>query len=483
MAQQEGLERYRLKDTYYDMLLVGRTGQGKSTTADKLLIANPEGLKYDLPERMEATTTNNARVRLEDISMWLLDEKEDEKKKSVDLETHLKALVYFRTSDAPHNRVNGMRGQGSEILTNNTAFCQVFSNDTTKVRVLDVPGFYDSSAFKSPASSAASSARIVQCATDIASSNLCITRNIIRIQAALGMCFRRVLYFLPSRGPLERFDALLKSELQYLELAFGRPVFECMVAVATVPTRSSLKKEADKEKFPREDVKQCEGYFQKALRDVLGVGPDEEEPKVPVIFISLSESCESILGKVQGARVTRDQLELKFNPSTCANCGVRIGSLDEERVTCSMLQDPDGVYPYEESTCHPFFRRSLLSHILGRKITKMIAAKWPSYKEEFCVNCEQRPFEPGCLQVKQTYKWWGKVYVVDHTSEITEPVDAAAEGEPPTSAPGGRVGQSVRADQLGSHQLGAAGEGGGRCQAIVVRAEAKSVSLEDKKGT
>ena len=48
-----------------------------------------------------------------------------------------------------------------------------------------------------------------------------IMRNIIRIQSALGMCFRRVVCFTPCQGPLERANSVLKQELQQLEYAFG----------------------------------------------------------------------------------------------------------------------------------------------------------------------------------------------------------------------------------------------------------------------
>lgn len=435
MAQQEGLNL--LKEKYFDIMLVGMTGQGKSTMADKLLIANPAKIGYVLPNSVEPNVKQD-RVQLEDISMWLL----HEDSKNQDIETHLKALVYFRTKPEPHAEVNGMRDPKNNILTG-TSSCQVFSNDTTKMRILDVPGFEDERAFSpSSASSSQPKNRLYQTANSITAFNLGITRNIIRIQSTLGMCFRRVVYFLPCRGPLERASSLLKSELQQLEIAFGRSVFECMVAVATIPKRYSLREE---EEFPQEDVAQCKTVFQGALRDVLDVGAKEAEPIVPIIFISLAESCESILEKVKGATVSCDGLKLRFNPSTCASCGVRIGSLIGEKVTCSTPQDPEGSIPYEESTCHPAFKRTLLSYVLGRRITEMITRKWPSYKEEYCIECDQRPGESGCLKIGQKYRaWWGKVYPVDHTSEVIDPLEesipeadrsgAGAQGIPPTYA-------------------------------------------------
>ena len=100
MAQQEGVE-----DKYFDIMLVGMTGQGKSTMADKLLIANPGKLKYVLSEQLEDLSQGDARIWLEDISMWQLHEGDE---RGV-VETHLKALVNSRTKPKPHVEVNNLR--------------------------------------------------------------------------------------------------------------------------------------------------------------------------------------------------------------------------------------------------------------------------------------------------------------------------------------------------------------------------------------
>ena len=474
MAQQEGVEI--LKDKYFDIMLVGMTGQGKSTMADKLLIANPDKKKYVLPDKLKMRQGND-RVGLEDISMWLLHE-EDEKN---EVETHLKALVYSRTKTKPHAEVNNMRDPEDSTFTS-TSFCQVFSNDTSKVRLLDVPGFEDEKAF-SPARPVATHSsrpnRLYQAANNITAYNFGIMRNIIRIQSALGMRFRRVVYFLPCRGPLERANAVLEQQLQQLEYAFGHSVFECMVAVATIPRRYSLREE---ETMPQEEIKQCKRFFQTALGNV--IGPSEAKPDIPIIFVSLAESCESILGKIQGAGVSRDGLELTFNPSTCANCGVKIGSLEGEAVICSTPQDPDGSIPYEESTCHPAFKRTLISHVLGRRITKAIVRRWPSYKAEYCMGCKQRPGEPGCMQIGQKYATWWDTYPVCHTSEVTDPVEEPA--RPANQS--GATAQGVLPTQPEGHPEPQDGQGRtveGQSQGIVVSATPPRLeaSSEERKGT
>ena len=50
MARQEGVEV--LRKEYCDIMLVGVTGQGKSTMADKLLIANPDNVSYALLDKL-----------------------------------------------------------------------------------------------------------------------------------------------------------------------------------------------------------------------------------------------------------------------------------------------------------------------------------------------------------------------------------------------------------------------------------------------
>lgn len=422
-AQQEGLLNSSLCQTYYDVMLVGMTGQGKSTTADKLLIANPSGEKYE-PFDFEPSADGD-KVILEDISMWLLKQEDNNEH----LGKRLKDLISCRTHPHPHDKVNTMRDPRNTLSTES---CEVLSNDTTKIRILDVPGFFDKGVV-SPIRPESFSADFRASYSDVANSNLSIVRNIIRIQSSLGMHFRRIVYFLPCRGPLERASAILKLELQLLEHVFGKSIFECMVAVATISRRHSLKKESDDEKFPEEDIAQCDEIFKAAIKDIL---PSLPEPKVPIIFISLAESCESILKKIQDAEVEcKEGLRLQFNPNTCSQCGMKIGSIRGEKVVCSFEENPSlsSSIPYNESTCHPAFKYSLLRLLLGRTISKVISHKWPSYKEEYCIACNERPFTPGCMQVKREYQSSrrGKKYIVDHTSQVNEPeIDEGGRAEP-----------------------------------------------------
>ena len=125
--------------------------------------------------------------------------------------------------------------------------------------------------------------------------------------------------------------------------------------------------------------------------------------------------------------------------------------MNGDKVTCSLPSDPESAIPYEESTCHPAFKRSFLRVVLGRRLSHAIAQRWPAYKEEYCIECDQRPFEPGCKRVRQEYKtWWGKKYVVDHTSEVSEPVSQPEPGQShaPHQQDATPPRDDVRADQL-----------------------------------
>jgi hypothetical protein len=90
---------------------------------------------------------------------------------------------------------------------------ELISNESTKIRVLDVPGFYGEG-------DAGTTLTIsVQVANQIALR----MRNILRVQSEMKLKLRRILYFLPVHGALRRSDAYLEMELSTLAKYFGRP--------------------------------------------------------------------------------------------------------------------------------------------------------------------------------------------------------------------------------------------------------------------
>ena len=154
---------------YYDIMVIGRTGIGKSTTCDKLVIANPDGHDYR-GEQHADEAVNGGRVDMSDLSMWMLSNADGELDR---VTTRLKDLVMFRSLDNPHAEVNKMyRG-----LDNPTIGCQVISNETTKIRVLDVPGFFGDIGGVGGQT----------LGERVTASGLRIMREILRIQAVLRM--------------------------------------------------------------------------------------------------------------------------------------------------------------------------------------------------------------------------------------------------------------------------------------------------------
>lgn len=75
LSVQQGIEDAMID--YYDIMIIGKTGMGKSTTADKLLVANLDGLDYRGAEYSEPVT-EEGRMNVEDLSIWLLSDAPDE---------------------------------------------------------------------------------------------------------------------------------------------------------------------------------------------------------------------------------------------------------------------------------------------------------------------------------------------------------------------------------------------------------------------
>lgn len=396
----------------------------------------------------------------DDLTIWLIS-KEIEKSKK-----RLKDLIMCRGLEAPHVEVNFTHSQESPVTRN----CELISNETTKVRILDVPGFFgvdagEASDTSSVYSSDGSIPTAVSRAQNMACTDLGIMRKILHIQSAMGMKFQRILYFLPEKGPLVRGSGNLQLELGSMVHYFGDSIFDCMVLVTTMHASvyKHLPPGTDADLFDEEDVRTTRENFQRALRRVL---PHVEPlPKPPIVFVSMLDSCEAIFNKVHRAPVAKNLVKLMFDSETCARCGIKTKMLGQEKVACYFGQNPSDTIPYEESTCHPLFipKYSKVIKVLGG-IAHLLTfgvfmGKWPSFKnmDEVCIDCRRAPGCRGCLQVGQDYiNNEGEPLRVEHTSDENEPVVVVVEeaegrtpnGEDPHIPPNEPQGQPETAEHI-----------------------------------
>ena len=211
-----------------------------------------------------------------------------------------------------------------------------------------------------------------------------------------------------------------------------------MVLVATVPSYISEDEDyPEHKKFPEKVVKATKAIFREALEEVFlstcndDAPSDNDVPDPPLIFISLTDSCEKILEKVKGAYDADVRLNLEFDPKTCAHCGVKIGMVKGQRVTCHFQSN---TIPYEESTCHPRFvaKYTRADKVWGEfkhvVLFKWVKNPWPVFTGEECANCKRDPNSSGCMQVGSTFQFKLKkeqqTITVDHTNKFDDDEDA-----------------------------------------------------------
>lgn len=421
---------------YYDIMLIGLTGQGKSTTTDKLLVANPLGHTYDIksmPTDVAEHVQDQPQLKIGDITMWMTSTNDLEKEK-----TRMKSLVFSRTNQNPHEIINMVRkNEGSE--STRTIDCELFSNETSKIRVLDVPGFFDEDSLTSP--DGAQQASILDSSSNTTNNNLVTMRKIIRIQKVMGMKFKRILYFLPVRGPLERANGILQQELQAMTHYFGLSLLRKLVLVATNPPIVSTLAISEDEAFPPIARTETQQYVCKALKKVF---PKEASfPEMPLIYVSLNETCESIYRKIQDAHIQDEDLRLELNPETCGNCGKRVGIIKGERLTCYLNVSQE--IPYEESTCHPkiipdYAFKHRVAEFFIRLFTLGVKSLANYYVlKEICAGCGQTPGNsPGCMKVGEIFRYKREEIHVDHrcdTQSIIQIEEEASEQENPIAGP------------------------------------------------
>ena len=417
---------------YYDIMVIGKTGAGKSTTVDKLLIAwlpgqqqqrqHPQQQPEQQPgqPQQEASETEathkpeKGTLQCRNMTMWLISDQQIEKGA-----IRLKNMVFFRDLDNSHKEIDKARKHNTFYGV--TEDCELFSNELTKLRVLDVPGFFGN--VRDLRSDD------LECRMKaVQNYDLFTMRTILGIKTMHNFKFNRIVYFLPDKGALTRASEELIAELSIMKEYFGRPIFESMVVVATLPSDVyRFVTDENLDLFPEDSRKETKKYLCRALQKVF---KSDDVPDPPIIFISLYDTCEEILRKIQTAEVKQDSLDLKFTSSICARCDKHIIREGEATIACS-VPGQQGRIPLDESTCHPLLipKYSKIEKILGgiaHVITRHhYVGRWADFKsmDEKCIGCASPPNTHGCMKIGSKFEFGKEIIEVQHSNSAADYVE------------------------------------------------------------